>query len=182
MTKEVVGNTLCLRLSLLLLILLLFSLFILSKILFNLNTKTSAFNINYSPAGASHSHIISSVLENSELNSPLEGLLNIIFSFNILIFIMTMLMFILLFNRIILQLNIQILSYFIYKYGNNKFINWFNQTKNKGLILSNKVLLYFFIFNFIFLIIVSLINLNFILELILNIDDYVFVFNELKKK
>ncbi len=126
-------------------------------------------------------NIISSMLEPGDLENPIEVVINCILEFNILNFIMTLILFVIIFNRIILQLNINTISSIANKYGNDKIKKWINNTVNKGLLYNNRFLLMIFIFNSIFIFIVSLFNIGLCYELKIHIHEYVTVYNFIHK-
>nr|YP_011014451.1 hypothetical protein V2724_mgp28 [Pallidohirschioporus biformis]WQA11104.1 hypothetical protein [Pallidohirschioporus biformis] len=146
--------------------------------------KMTTFNNNYYNAHCFRPSFINCPLESNELalRTPLEILLKCILSFNILEMILGIFIFILLFNRFIYNNNVRIISKYLNKYNNNKFVNWRLRTKflNKSLNYNNNFITILFIIIVILFIIFKLINIYFSAELYLNTKDYVNVYNHLR--
>ena len=98
----------------------------------------TTFNNKYYNAHCFRPSFINCPLESNELDKPLEILLKCILSFNILEMILGIFIFILLFNRFFYKNNVRIISKYLNKYNNNKFVNRRLRTNflNKSLIFN----------------------------------------------
>jgi hypothetical protein len=121
-------------------------------------------------------------LEIGDLKSPLENLITYSFIFNIFIIFLIVSLLILIFQRYILSYNFNYILNIIEKYFPTKLGEWFKQTIKTSNNYSDKFLLFMFMFNSISLIFILLMNIFLISELLVNIDDYVEVYNYLHNK
>ena len=121
---------------------------------------------------------INSSLESGDQSIPLLDLLDVIKSFNILEIILILFLIYILCIKYINKFNI--ISYLIIKYLPTKYHNWnkiFESGNKFNIILVNFIL----VFIIVLLLIFKLMNLYFCSELYTNIDDYVSLYNFLKK-
>ena len=127
---------------------------------------------------------INSVLEASEhVNNytPLEELIVYQFTLNALVLIFILMLLTMLFNRFILTSNLKFITSLFDKYTSNKISQWFNNKINKGIDYNNRFTLFLFLFLSLIIIINLILSLFISSELLLSIDDYVTVYNHLKK-
>lgn len=154
-----------------------------------LNIKESIKNsphadVNIESIPSPEGGFINSVLEASEqINNytPLEELIIYQFSLNAIILIFILILLIMLFNRFILTTNLEFITSLFDKYTSNKISQWFKNKINKSIDYNNRFTLFLFLFISIILIINVILSLFISSELLLNIDDYVTVYNHLKK-
>lgn len=116
------------------------------------------------------------------MTSPLENLLVYNYVLNILILILVILLLIIIFNRFILKSNLKILTSLCNKYMPNKINIFFNKYINYSKDWSDKSLLFGFIFISFSLIFTLCINLVLASELLVNIEEYIEVYNYLHPK
>lgn len=155
----------------------------------NLNIKESIKNsphadVNIDSIPSPDGGFINSVLEASEqINNytPLEELIIYQFSLNAIILIFILILLSMLFNRFILTTNLEFITSLFDKYTSNKISQWFKNKINKSIDYNNRFTLFLFLFISIILIINVILSLFISSELLLNIDDYVTVYNHLKK-
>jgi len=155
----------------------------------NLNIKEAIKNsphadVNIDRIPSPDIDFINSVLEASEqVNNytPLEELINYQFTVNAIIFIFIILLLTMLFNRFIFTSNLVFISYLFEKYTSNKISQWFTNKINKGIDYNNRYTLFLFLFISLIIIINLIMSLFISSELLLNIDDYVTIYNHLKK-
>lgn len=124
---------------------------------------------------------INSAWEN-QLTSPLENLLVYNYVLNILILILVILLLIIIFNRFILKSNLNILTSLFNKYMPNKINIYWKKYINYSKDWSDKSLLFCFIFISFSLIFTLCINLVLASELLVNIEEYIEVYNYLHPK
>ena len=123
---------------------------------------------------------INSPLEITELYSPLEVLIISMFKLNVLIFVLIIILLWLIFNRYIINNNLNLISSFVNKYTGNWFKNWFFKALDKGIDYRNNTIFIIFIFVTIILLMLLILNMYVSVVLMDNIDDYVTVYNHIK--
>ena len=127
------------------------------------------------------SNIIPSLLENGEQNIPLIVLLESLEILNVLEIMLIVALIILFFNNNIYNLNIKIISYILNKYIPDNYHNKINTFLNKGTEYNKKYINILIVLIITILLILKLGNLYITSELYSKVDDYVLVYNYLKK-
>jgi hypothetical protein len=124
--------------------------------------------------------IINSALENGDLISPLEVLLNSQFSLNVLIFFLIFSLLFLTFYKFFFKENINLIRKYLPLPNNikDKYINYLDNSAN----YNSKFILIMFILDSLLLILFLLLNLFVSAELSNNIDNYVIVYNYIHNK
>lgn len=125
--------------------------------------------------------IIPTILENGEQNIPLIGLLESLEILNVLEIMLIVALIILLFNKNIYNLNIKIISYILNKYIPDNYHNKINTFLNKGTEYNKIYINILIVLIITILLILKLGNLYITSELYSKVDDYVLVYNYLKK-
>jgi hypothetical protein len=123
-----------------------------------------------------------SPLENGDLNSPLENLLAYSYLLDVIIIVLIITLLWLIFNRFILSANYTFIVSIIDKYSSNRFGAWLKKKLAIGNTYNNRFLLIMFIINIILLSYVLYLHISLTSELIVNIDQYVEVYNYLHNK
>jgi|SRR5271156_5282137 hypothetical protein len=129
---------------------------------------------------------VPSVLESSEIESPLEVLLSSQLTLNILIWVLLFSFLYLLFSTYVLRGNIVLISNLFNKYMPITFNNFLNKAIQRvssiNSVASDKLIFTLFIINMFLLIILLSLNTYVSIELVNNIESYVRVYNNLKGK
>jgi hypothetical protein len=129
---------------------------------------------------------VSSVLDSSEIESPLEVLLSSQLTLNILIWVLLFSFLYLLFSTYVLRGNIVLISNLFNKYMPitlNIFLNKaIQRVSSINSVASDKLIFTLFIINMFLLIILLSLNTLVSIELVNNIESYVRVYNYLKGK
>jgi hypothetical protein len=129
---------------------------------------------------------VPSVLESSEIESPLEVLLSSQLTLNILIWVLLFSFLYLLFSTYVLRGNIVLISNLFNKYMPITFNNFLNKAIQRvssiNSFASDKLIFTLFIINMFLLIILLSLNTYVSIELVNNIESYVRVYNNLKGK
>jgi len=127
-----------------------------------------------------NSFIVNNPLEKNEIVSPLEELLQILFSLEVLELYLIIILILVIFNKYIFKYNIEIIYKLVNKYMPNNFISWYSIYFKKSVEYNTK-------FTTIMIILISFILLIFKLGIIYicaelnnNTDDYVLVYNHIK--
>ena len=99
---------------------------------------------------------INSTLENTigEITSPLQDLLMYSFALDIITLLFNLIILLIIFNRYIYSFNLNFINFIITKYISIKIKNWYNKHLNTNIDDNNKFVLFMFIFNSIFLVLV----------------------------
>lgn len=124
---------------------------------------------------------IPSLLDNNELLSPLEKLLNYQLIINVMIFILVTSLLIIIFNKFVVKYNYDLINKLLGKYMSIKFKEKFDSYVSKSNELNNRFILVIFVINCILLFYFMILNIYVSSELTINIDDYILVYNHLKK-
>lgn len=140
------------------------------------NNEQYIFKVVHSP----YSNLINSVLESSEIRTPLEDILNNLYTLNILEFLLILMLILLLSNKYIYIFNMKLISNFMNKYMPNLFKKY-KQYLEKGQNYNEKWTTFLTVFIIILLLIIKLMNLYFSGELTHNINDFIVVYNYIKK-
>jgi hypothetical protein len=129
---------------------------------------------------------VPSVLESSEIESPLEVLLSSQLTLNILIWVLLFSFLYLLFSTYVLRGNIVLISNLFNKYMPITFNIFLNKAIQRissiNSVASDKVIFTLFIINMFLLIILLSLNTYVSIELVNNIESYVKVYNFIKGK
>jgi hypothetical protein len=129
---------------------------------------------------------VPSVLESSEIESPLEVLLSSQLTLNILIWVLLFSFLYLLFSTYVLRGNIVLISNLFNKYMPITFNNFLNKAIQRvssiNSFASNKLIFTLFIINMFLLIILLSLNTYVSIDLVNNIESYVRVYNNIKGK
>ena len=129
---------------------------------------------------------VPSVLESSEIESPLEVLLSSQLTLNILIWVLLFSFLYLLFSTYVLRGNIVLISNLFNKYMPITFNIFLNKAIQRvssiNSVASDKLIFTLFIINMFLLIILLSLNTYVSIELVNNIESYVRVYNNLKGK
>jgi len=125
---------------------------------------------------------IPSLLDPNELISPLEKLLNYQLVINLMIFILIIFMLFFIFNRYILKFNLELINKILSKYLSLNFKNKIDKFMNKSNDLNIRFLIVLFVLNGILLLYFIFLNIYITSELIFNLDDYIDVHINIKKK
>ena len=142
------------------------------------NSKFSDLDIDQ--MASPESFIINSPLEDGDLiRSPLEQLLSYSYALNILIILLVFIFLFIIFNRYVLYNNLKFILNTIEKYMPTTIYLNLQKRISQGINYNNKFILIIFIFNSILLFILLIMNLYVTSELILNIDEYVKVYNHI---
>ena len=126
-------------------------------------------------------NIINSPLEDGESVIPLVGLLENLTLLNVAELLLIIVIFIIIFSKNINGFYIKIISYIVNKYIPIKYHNKINKYLNKGEKINDKFMNIMLLINIFLLLIFILGNLFISSHLYENIDDYVLVYNYLKK-
>ena len=135
-------------------------------------------NVDHIPSPTDSGPFIFSVLEDDSI--PLLDLIENLFSLNVLEFILIIFLIYLLCQKYVNNFNINFISNFIKKYLPNKFQRFTNILQTGGKI-NNKVSIFMIVLIFILIIFFKLLQIYITYELSENIDDYVLVYNHIKK-
>jgi hypothetical protein len=150
------------------------------------NLISNSPHVNSDTIPCPDSYFVPSVLETSEITSPLETLLANQLTLNILVWVLLFSFLYLLFSTYILRGNIVLLSKFFYKYLPsicNIYLNkYIQKITSINSTVTNNYIFILFIINMFLLIIILLLNTYVSMELTNNIDSYVNVYNYLKGK
>ena len=109
--------------------------------------------------------------------APLEYLLTSILTFHIFILFLLIILLILIFNKYILHYNLDLISSISKKYLNGKIYDWFENKYNKSIEYNNRFIFIMFIWISIALISIIFFNIYITTNLLVNIADYVHVYN-----
>jgi len=143
------------------------------------NSNLNIPDVDKTP-GPDNSFIVNSPLEQNEIVSPLEELLQIILSLEVLELSLFIIILLVLFNKYIYKNNIEIIYNLVNKYLPNKFISWYSKFFHKSVEYNTKFTTIMIIIISFILLIVKLGSIYICAELINNTDDYVQVYNHLK--
>jgi hypothetical protein len=119
---------------------------------------------------------ISSMLESSEVTSPLFILIRIEFLLNLLSLILIISFLILIFNKYFLSYNLELITKLLNKFSFlNRLNAWFRarNLKNASSTYNNRMFFYLFIINTIILLYMLLLKLTISAILLNNLDDYI---------
>jgi hypothetical protein len=143
------------------------------------NSNLNIPDVDKTP-GPDNSFIVNSPLEQNEIVSPLEELLQIILSLEVLELSLFIIILLVLFNKYIYKNNIEIIYNLVNKYLPNKFISWYSKFFHRSVEYNTKFTTIMIIIISFILLIVKLGSIYICAELINNTDDYVQVYNHLK--
>jgi len=126
-------------------------------------------------------NMINCPIEKGDDSIPLVDILEGIFELNILEIVYIIILILIVFNRFFYKINVDFILKLVNKYLPEKYTAWLNKYTNTSVEINNKFTSIMFIVVSILLILVKLCNIYFTGHLYNNIDDYVLVYNHLKK-
>jgi hypothetical protein len=124
--------------------------------------------------------VANSPLESNDVSTPLEQLLGVIVSYQMLELFLLFLLFFLLFIKFFYKKNTDLVSLFVNKFMPNKFVIWYNNIMQWSTDFNDKFNTILFIFISILFILIKLGNIYACTELYSNIDTFVSVYNYYK--
>jgi hypothetical protein len=146
-----------------------------------LNFKSNLISLSLVPS-PENKFSINYPLESNNIifdHTPLENLITSLFTLNIFILFLTISLLFLIFNRYIILYNLEFISTLIEKYLPNKFNGILKTKINKGIDYNSRFIFIMFTVNSILLILILLLSIFICAELLVKIDDYVTVYNQL---